>query len=39
MPNRYKPIGNTDETLQKLYDKAITKLQKFKDAVCNVVSN
>jgi len=37
MPSRHKPIGNTDETLQNRYDETMSRLQKIKDAVCNVV--
>jgi G:T-mismatch repair DNA endonuclease (very short patch repair protein) len=38
MPNRPKPIGNTDETLQNRYEKTMARLQKIKDAGYTVVS-
>ena len=38
MPNRHKPIGNTDETLQKKYEETQARLQQIKDAGYNVVS-
>ena len=38
VPNRHKPIGSTDETLQKRYEEKITRLQKIKDPAYNVVS-
>jgi len=38
MPNRHKPIGNTDETLQNRYEETMARLQKIKDAGYNVVS-
>jgi len=37
MPNRHKPIGNTDETLQNRYEETKARLQKIKDAGYNVV--
>jgi hypothetical protein len=38
MPNRHKPIGNTEETLENRYEKTMARLQKIKDAVYTVVS-
>ena len=38
MPNRHKPIGNTDETLQNTYEQTQARLQKIKDAGYKVVS-
>ena len=38
MHNRYKPIGNTDETLQNRYEETEERLQKIKDAGYKVVS-
>ena len=37
-PNRHKPIGSTDETLQNRYEETTARLQKIKDAGYNVVS-
>ena len=38
MPNRPKPNGNTDETLQNRYEETMARLQKIKDACYTVVS-
>ena len=38
MPNRHKPIGTTDETLQDRYEGTQARLQKIKDAGFNVFS-
>jgi hypothetical protein len=38
MPNRHKPIGNTEETLESRYEKTMARLQKIKDAGYTVVS-
>jgi len=38
MPNRHKPIGNTDETLRNRYEETMARLKKIKDAGYNVVS-
>jgi G:T-mismatch repair DNA endonuclease (very short patch repair protein) len=36
MPNRLKPIGNTDETLLGKYEETMARLQKIRDAGYNV---
>ena len=38
MPNRHKPIGNTEETLENRYEETMARLQKIKDAGYTVVS-
>ena len=38
MPNWYKPIGKTDETLLRLYEKSQARLQKIRDASYTVFS-
>jgi len=38
MPNRHKPIGNTDETLQNRYEETVARLQKIEDPGYDVVS-
>jgi G:T-mismatch repair DNA endonuclease (very short patch repair protein) len=37
MPNRHKPIGNTEETLLSRYEETMARLQKIRDAGYNVV--
>ena len=39
MTNRHKPIGNTDEALQKRYEKIQARLQKIENAGYIVISN
>ena len=36
MPNRHKPISNTDETLQNRYEETMARLQKIKEAVVSI---
>ena len=38
MPNRHKPIGNTEETLLSRYEEKTAKLRKIENAGYNVVS-
>jgi G:T-mismatch repair DNA endonuclease (very short patch repair protein) len=38
MPNRHKPIGNTEETLLSRYEETMARLQKIRDAGYIVVS-
>jgi hypothetical protein len=38
MPNRHKPIGNAEETLENRYEETMAKLQKIEDAGYTVVS-
>jgi G:T-mismatch repair DNA endonuclease (very short patch repair protein) len=38
MPNRHKPIGDTDEALLNRYEETMARLQKIKNAGYKVVS-
>jgi G:T-mismatch repair DNA endonuclease (very short patch repair protein) len=38
MPNRHKPISNTDEALLTRYEETKARLQKIKNAIYTVIS-